>query len=82
MEDRFQVGIISSTHGIARVKGISHDRRRKAFPKLKQVILDTGKEEMTLQVERVRFFKQMVILKFKEFQNINEVERFRGRASM
>ena len=26
------------------------------------------------------FFKQVVILKFKEFQNINEVERFRGKS--
>ena len=79
MEDRFQVGIISSTHGIGgEVKVYPTTDDAKRFRKLKQVILDTGKEEMTLQVERVRFFKQMVILKFKEFQNINEVERFRG----
>ena len=74
MEDRFQVGIISSTHGIGgEVKVYPTTDDAKRFRKLKQVILDTGKEEMTLQVERVRFFKQMVILKFKEFQNINEV---------
>lgn len=81
MEDRFQVGIISSTHGIGgEVKVYPTTDDAKRFRKLKQVILDTGKEEMTLQVERVRFFKQMVILKFKEFQNINEVERFRGKS--
>jgi len=27
----------------------------------------------------VKFFKQMVILKFKEFDNINEVEKYRGK---
>ena len=35
---------------------------------------------MTLNICQVKFFKQMVILKFKEFQNINEVERFRGKS--
>jgi len=35
---------------------------------------------MTLHICQVKFFKQMVILKFKEFQNINEVERFRGKS--
>ena len=35
---------------------------------------------MTLHICQLKFFKQMVILKFKEFQNINEVERFRGKS--
>ena len=51
----------------------------RRFKKLKQVILDTGKEKMNLEVCQVKFFKQMVILKFKEFNNINQVERFRGK---
>ena len=81
MEDRFQVGIISSTHGIGgEVKVYPTTDDVKRFRKLKQVILDTGREELTLEIERVRFFKQMVILKFREFQNINEVERFRGKS--
>ncbi len=80
MEDRFRIGVISSTHGIAgevKVYPTTDDIRR--FKKLKHVILDTGRGEMELQVEQVRFFKQMVILKFKEFQNINEVEQFKGK---
>ena len=81
MEERFQVGIISSTHGIGgEVKVYPTTDDVKRFRKLKQVILDTGKEELTLEVAGVRFFKQMVILKFKEFQSINDVERFRGKS--
>lgn len=81
MEDRFQVGIISSTHGIGgEVKVYPTTDDVKRFRKLKQVILDTGKEEMVLEIAQVRFFKKMVILKFREFQNINEVERFRGKS--
>ena len=30
-----------------------------------------------LHIERARFFKNLVIVKFKEFNNINEVEGFR-----
>lgn len=81
MEDRFQVGVISSTHGIAgEVKVFPTTDDVKRFKKLKQVILDTGKEELNLEISQVKFFKQMVILKFKEFNNINEVERFRGNS--
>lgn len=81
MEDIFQVGVISSTHGIAgEVKVFPTTDDVKRFKKLKHVILDTGKEKMNLEVCQVKFFKQMVILKFKEFNNINEVERFRGKS--
>ncbi len=81
MQDRFQVGVITSTHGIAgevKVYPTTDDIRR--FQKLKHVILDTGKGERTLTVVNARFSKQMVILKFAEFSNINEVEPFRGKS--
>ncbi len=81
MQDRFQVGVISSTHGVAgEVKVFPTTDDVKRFKKLKHVILDTGKEELELEIIQVKFFKQMVILKFREFSNINEVERFRGRS--
>jgi len=81
MQDRFQVGVISSTHGVTgEVKVFPTTDDVKRFKKLKQVILDTGKEEMELEITQVKFFKQMVILKFREFSNINEVEPFRGKS--
>ena len=81
MEDFFQVGVISSTHGIGgEVKVFPTTDDAARFKKLKEVILDTGKERLTLHIVQVRFFKQMVILKFREFRNINEVERFRGKS--
>lgn len=81
MEDFFQVGVISSTHGIGgEVKVFPTTDDAARFKKLKEVILDTGKERMTLHIAQVRFFKQMVILKFREFHNINEVEKFRGKS--
>ncbi len=81
MEDRLQVGVISSTHGVAgevKVYPTTDDIRR--FKRLKHVILDTGRGERELTVTQARFSKQMVILKFAEFSNINEVEAFRGKS--
>lgn len=78
MEDLLQVGVITSTHGIrGEVKVFPTTDDAKRFKKLKQVIMDTGKEQKELQIESVKFFKNMVILKFKEFDNINDVEQYR-----
>ena len=49
------------------------------FKKLKEVYLDTGKERLSLRVEQAKFFKGMAILKFREFNSINEVEPFRKK---
>lgn len=78
MEDFFQVGIITTTHGVrgeVKVYPTTDDPMR--FKRLKEVILDTGKEQLTLEIEGVRFFKQLVILKFKGLDNINDVEKYR-----
>ena len=80
MEDTLRVGVISSTHGVrgeVKVYPTTDDVNR--FKKLKTVILDTGREQMTLSIESVKFFKNMVILKFKEFNNINEIEKYKGK---
>lgn len=77
METRFQVGIITSTHGIAgEVKVYPTTDDPKRFRRLKEVILDTGKENLTLEIENVKFFKQLVILKFKGFDSINDIRRY------
>lgn len=80
MEDLLRVGIISSTHGICgEVKVFPTTDDTGRFKILKQVILDTGKEKIDLEIERVKFFKQFVILKFKGIDNINDVEKYRGK---
>lgn len=80
MEDLLQVGAITQTHGIrGEVKVFPTTDDAKRFKKLKEVILDTGKEEVTLEIESVKFFKQFVILKFKGFDNINDIERYKGK---
>lgn len=81
MEDLLQVGVITSTHGVrGEVKVFPTTDDVARFKKLKNVLLDTGKEKLELEITGVKFFKNMVILKFKEFDNINDVEKYRQKA--
>ncbi len=81
MEDFLQIGVISSTHGIkGEVKVFPTTDDVARFKKLKEVYLDTGKEKLVLHPESVKFFKQFVILKFKEYNNINDVEQYRNKS--
>ena len=78
MEELLQVGAITSTHGIrGEVKVFPTTDDPKRFCKLKQVILDDGKSKIDLEVESVKFFKNLVIVKFKGLDDINEVEKYR-----
>ncbi len=77
MGDELQVGIITSTHGIkGEVKVFPTTDDAERFLELKEVILDTGKERITLEICGVKFFKQYVILKFKGIDDINQVEKY------
>ena len=81
MEQLLQVGVISSTHGIrGEVKVFPTTDDPDRFRKLKQVILDTGREQKSLEIEGVKFFKQFVILKFKDIDNINDIEKYKGKS--
>ena len=78
MEDLYQVGVITQTHGIrgeVKVFPMTDDVSR--FKGMKDLILDTGKEKLHLEVTSARPQKNLVILKFKEFDNINDVEKYK-----
>ena len=78
MEDLLKVGVITSTHGIrGEVKVFPTTDDAKRFKKLKNVILDNGKEKIDMEIASVRFFKNMVILKFKGIDDINDVEKYK-----
>lgn len=80
MEDLLRVGVISSTHGIrGEVKVFPTTDDVNRFSQLKKVILDTGKEQIPLKIENVKYFKQFAILKFKGYDNINDIEKYKGK---
>lgn len=80
MEDLLQVGVITTTHGVrGEVKVFPTTDDASRFQELKSVMLDTGKEMRTLEIAGVKFFKNLVILKFKGIDDINEVEQYRKK---
>ena len=81
MEDLLQAGVITTTHGISgevKVFPTTDDVHR--FEDLDSVLLDTGREYMKLEIENVKYFKQYAILKFKGIDNINDIEKYKGRS--
>lgn len=81
MEELLQVGIITQTHGLrGEVKVFPTTDDVKRFRQLKEVLLDTGKDKIALEIEGVKFFKNLALLKFKGYDNINDIERYKGKS--
>ncbi len=81
METMFQVGVITSAHGLkGEVKVFPTTDDPSRFQKLEEVMLDTGTELIRLKVERVKFFKQFVILKFCGYDTIDDVEKWKKKS--
>lgn len=79
MEDFLKVGVITTTHGVrGEVKVYPTTDEPERFLELDHVLLDTGKEFRDLEIKNVRFFKNLVILKFKGVDNINDIEKYKG----
>lgn len=78
MEEKLQVGVITQPHGIrGEVKVFPTTDDPKRFLELESVFLNTGKEELLLEIQSVKFFKQFVILKFKGLDSINDIEKYK-----
>lgn len=78
MENEFRIGVISSTHGLkGEVKVFPTTDDVNRFKKLKKCILKSKRETIEVDVVSAKFFKNMVILKFKQFDDINQVEQYR-----
>lgn len=79
MEKYLRVGVISSTHGVhGEVKVYPTTDDIKRFDYLKETILDTKKEYIPLDVTGVKYFKNMVILRFAQFDNVDQVAPLKG----
>lgn len=81
-EQLYTVGKLVNTHGIrGDVKIVAHtDFPEERFASGSELILrhPETKESLTVTVERARPQKNVYIVKFKNFDNINDVERYKG----
>ena len=78
-EDLLQVGAILDTHGLrGEVKVFPTTDDVSRYDYLEDVILvDKDGKEIDLVVEKVRYFKNLVIVKFEDIDNINDVEKYK-----
>lgn len=74
----YEIGLITTTHGIkgeVKVRNLSDFER---FVEGEKVYIIYNKERIDLQIDKVRNQAKNLIVKFKEFNNINEVINFKG----
>lgn len=80
MDNFIRVGVITRTHGIkGEVKVFPTTDDAKRFESLNKLYLDTGKEYMPLEIEGIKYFKNLIILKFKDINDINDIEKYKGK---
>lgn len=79
MEDLLKVGVITTTHGIRGEVKIFPTTDAERFLDLHYVMLDTGRDFRRLDIQNVKFFKNLVIMKFKGIDNINDIEMYKQR---
>lgn len=78
MEDLLQVGVITTTHGVrGEVKVFPTTDDPERYRDLKKVIMDTGKEKREVTITSVRFFKNLVIVKFEGINDMTEAEKYK-----
>lgn len=79
MDDFLRVGVITTTHGIkGEVKVFPTTDDPTRFEDLKEVFIVFKNEKIKVTIKSVKFFKQYVIVKFKEFDDINLVEKYKS----
>lgn len=79
MEDLLKVGVITTTHGVRGEVKVYPTTDPERYLDLEYVLLDTGRELRRLDISNVKFFKNLVILKFKGIDNINDIEMYKQR---
>ena len=79
MENLLQVGAILDTHGLrGEVKVFPTTDDPSRYDDLEGVELLTKEGKYVhLEVEKVRYFKNLVIVKFKHYDNINDIEQYK-----
>ncbi len=79
MEEFLKVGVVTSTHGLrGEVKVFPTTDDPERFRKLKDVWLERQGNREKLRIGSVKFFKNLVIVKFQGIDDISQVETWRG----
>ncbi len=79
MDKFFEIGKIAGTHGIkGTLKIFPTTDMPERFELLKEVILEIKDEKKVCEIAKVAYHKNFVLLTLKEYNDINQVEGFKG----
>ncbi|MBO4396888.1 MAG: 16S rRNA processing protein RimM [Eubacterium sp.] len=75
--EMLRIGVVTKPHGLkGEVKVFPTTSEPERFRDCDEVYLVTKNDLMTLHVTGVKYFKKQVILKFKEFDKIEDVQNY------
>jgi len=75
-----KIGIIVNTHGIkgeVKVKNFTDGLNR--FEELDYILVEVDGQMKAFHIEGIRYAKSLAIIKFKEYDNINDIEYLKGK---
>jgi len=75
-----EIGQIVNTQGLkgeVRIYPFTNDMKR--FDDLKKIYVDIDNNKIKLFIENIRYYKNLVIAKFKNIDDINLVEQYKGK---
>lgn len=78
-QEFFEIGQIVNTFGIkgwVKVNPFTDDLER--FQELNSVLVVKNKELINMEIEEVKFHKNVVLIKFKGIEDINMAEKYKG----
>lgn len=78
-QEYFEIGQIVNTFGIkgfVKVNPFTDDMER--FEELKSVLVVKNKKLIKMQIEEIKYQKNVVLIKFKDIEDINMAEKYKG----
>ena len=79
MQEYFEIGQIVNTHGVkgqVKVNPFTDDLER--FEELKSIYIVKNKKLLEYEIEEVKYQKNMLLIKFKNIDDLNMAEKYKG----
>jgi len=80
MVDYFEIGHIDNTHGLkGELKVTPYTESKNRYEELKNILIDFDNNYKEYEIENVRYQKEIVLLKLKNIDIIEDAEKLKGR---
>jgi 16S rRNA processing protein RimM len=81
MVEYFEIGYISNTHALkGELKVRNYSSSQKRFEELKSILIKLNDEYTEYQIENVRYQKDVILLKLKDVDSIEQAEKLKSHS--